>query len=301
MTCASCVRRVEKALGKVAGRARGEREPGHREGQRGLRPGGGRRGPAGAAVERPATSWARLRAARSGGRAAPAAGPLPTRRVGAGHTARRPSSGGRAAGEAPTRTSASGSARSTTCGASGWSASAAGLAMMALMYLPLDIADGRARADAADRGDRRPVLGGRAFYRAAWAAARHGGTNMNTLVAVGTSVAYGYSAFVTLWPRAGPALGLPAAPVLRDGGHHHRPDPARPLARGAREEADQRRDQGADGPPGADGARHSRRRRAGRPDRAGAGRRPGARAPRREGAGRRRGRSRAARRSTRAC
>ena len=31
---------------------------------------------------------------------------------------------------------------------------------------------------------------------------------MNTLVAVGTSVAYGYSAFVTLWPRAGRALGL---------------------------------------------------------------------------------------------
>src|SRR6185437_13439644 len=41
---------------------------------------------------------------------------------------------------------------------------------------------------------------GGTFYAAAWAAARHGSTNMNTLVAVGTSVAYGYSAFVTLWP-----------------------------------------------------------------------------------------------------
>ena len=41
---------------------------------------------------------------------------------------------------------------------------------------------------------------GRIFYQAAWAAAKHGGTNMNTLVAVGTSAAYGYSAFVTLWP-----------------------------------------------------------------------------------------------------
>jgi Cu+-exporting ATPase len=41
---------------------------------------------------------------------------------------------------------------------------------------------------------------GRIFYTAAWAAAKHGSTNMNTLVAVGTSVAYGYSAFVTLWP-----------------------------------------------------------------------------------------------------
>jgi Cu+-exporting ATPase len=40
------------------------------------------------------------------------------------------------------------------------------------------------------------------FYRAAWAAGRHGGTDMNTLVAVGTSAAYGYSAFVTLLPEA---------------------------------------------------------------------------------------------------
>jgi Cu+-exporting ATPase len=44
------------------------------------------------------------------------------------------------------------------------------------------------------------VWAGGTFYRATWAAAKHGGTNMNTLVAVGTSVAYGYSAFVTLWP-----------------------------------------------------------------------------------------------------
>ncbi|MER3439210.1 MAG: ATPase P, partial [Chloroflexota bacterium] len=42
---------------------------------------------------------------------------------------------------------------------------------------------------------------GRIFYEAAWAAARHGSTNMNTLVAVGTSAAYGYSAFITLWPE----------------------------------------------------------------------------------------------------
>jgi Cu+-exporting ATPase len=75
-----------------------------------------------------------------------------------------------------------------------------GAAMMALMYLPLPIG----------MPDLAPLLliaatvvqfwAGRVFYRAAWAAARHGGTNMSTLVAVGTSVAYGYSAFVTLWP-----------------------------------------------------------------------------------------------------
>ncbi len=40
------------------------------------------------------------------------------------------------------------------------------------------------------------------FYRAAWAAARHGGTDMNTLVAVGTSAAWGYSAVAVLWPGA---------------------------------------------------------------------------------------------------
>jgi Cu+-exporting ATPase len=50
---------------------------------------------------------------------------------------------------------------------------------------------------------------GRDIYRAAWAAARHGSTNMNTLVALGTGVAYGYSAFVTLWPAAAERWGLP--------------------------------------------------------------------------------------------
>jgi Cu+-exporting ATPase len=50
---------------------------------------------------------------------------------------------------------------------------------------------------------------GSTFYRTAWASARHGGTNMSTLVAVGTSAAYGYSAFVTLWPDLSAAWGFP--------------------------------------------------------------------------------------------
>ncbi len=50
---------------------------------------------------------------------------------------------------------------------------------------------------------------GATFYRTAWAAAKHGGTNMSTLVAVGTSAAYGYSAFVTLWPDLSASLGFP--------------------------------------------------------------------------------------------
>jgi P-type Cu+ transporter len=47
------------------------------------------------------------------------------------------------------------------------------------------------------------------FYKAAWAAGRHGATNMNTLVAMGTGVAYGYSSFVTLWPGQAQEWGLP--------------------------------------------------------------------------------------------
>jgi P-type Cu+ transporter len=94
--------------------------------------------------------------------------------------------------------------------------------MMVLMYVPLPI-------DAMDW--LMPVLlvvatvvqfwAGGVFYRAAWAAARHGATNMSTLVALGTTVAYGYSAFVTLWPGS-PSVGPAAARLLRDLDRHHR-------------------------------------------------------------------------------
>ncbi|MDQ3491629.1 MAG: heavy metal translocating P-type ATPase [Chloroflexota bacterium] len=93
-----------------------------------------------------------------------------------------------------------------------WTVSLAiGLGMMALMYVPLGI----------EMAIVAPVLliaativqfwAGGVFYRAAWAAGRHGSVNMNTLVAVGTTVAYGYSAFVTLWPTVAQSLGLPLA------------------------------------------------------------------------------------------
>jgi Cu+-exporting ATPase len=86
----------------------------------------------------------------------------------------------------------------------------AGLGLMAVMYVPIypdtmtwlmplafviaSIVQAVAGAD---------------IYKAAWAAAKHGATNMNTLVALGTSVAYGYSAFVTLWPGLAQRWGLP--------------------------------------------------------------------------------------------
>ena len=50
---------------------------------------------------------------------------------------------------------------------------------------------------------------GRRFYEAAWRAFRHGfGTNMSTLVAVGTSVAWAYSVFVTMYPEIVMRAGL---------------------------------------------------------------------------------------------
>ena len=41
---------------------------------------------------------------------------------------------------------------------------------------------------------------GAQFYRGAWASAKHRTTDMNTLIAVGTSIAYLYSAAVTFFP-----------------------------------------------------------------------------------------------------
>ncbi|MBW8765837.1 MAG: heavy metal translocating P-type ATPase, partial [Geodermatophilales bacterium] len=87
---------------------------------------------------------------------------------------------------------------------------ATGLGLMVLMYVPLylDTMDWLMPA----------ILvvatvvqfwAGREIYRAAWIAARHRSTTMNTLVALGTGVAYLYSAFVTLWPAAAERLGLP--------------------------------------------------------------------------------------------
>ncbi len=44
---------------------------------------------------------------------------------------------------------------------------------------------------------------GRGIYLSAIRALRHGNTNMNTLVSLGTGVAFAYSAYATFWPAAG--------------------------------------------------------------------------------------------------
>lgn len=87
---------------------------------------------------------------------------------------------------------------------------ATGLGLMGLMYVPLYI-------DTMDW--LMPAIfvvatvvqfwAGRDLYASAWTAARHRTTNMTTLVALGTGVAYGYSTFVTLWPGLAESWGLP--------------------------------------------------------------------------------------------
>jgi Cu+-exporting ATPase len=52
---------------------------------------------------------------------------------------------------------------------------------------------------------------GRQFYRGAWAVARHGSSDMNTLIAVGSSAAYFYSLAVTAAPEWFAGSGVPTA------------------------------------------------------------------------------------------
>jgi Cu+-exporting ATPase len=47
------------------------------------------------------------------------------------------------------------------------------------------------------------VWAGRGIYAGAWRALRHGATNMNTLVSLGTGVAFGWSAYATVLPAPG--------------------------------------------------------------------------------------------------
>lgn len=83
-----------------------------------------------------------------------------------------------------------------------------GLAMMALMYLPLPVPMSVIAPILLIAATVVQVWAGGSFYRAAWAAATHRAADMNTLVAVGTSVAFGYSAFVTLWPQLAARWGF---------------------------------------------------------------------------------------------
>ncbi|HEY0305183.1 MAG TPA: cation transporter, partial [Longimicrobiales bacterium] len=54
------------------------------------------------------------------------------------------------------------------------------------------------------------VWAGRHFYIRAWAAAKHGGSDMNTLIALGTGAGFIYSAFATFAPSFFTARGVAA-------------------------------------------------------------------------------------------
>ncbi len=184
MTCASCVRRVEKALAKVDGVAIAEVNLATERARVQLDGPGVEMAALGAAVES----------------AGYGVGPLPD--VPADESPRATEATDAEDGERD---------RELHTLKRKWQVSlTAGLSMMVLMYVPLPI-------DAMDL--LMPALlvvatiiqfwAGGVFYGAAWAAARHGAANMNTLVALGTTVAYGYSAFVTLWPGVAERWGLP--------------------------------------------------------------------------------------------
>lgn len=52
------------------------------------------------------------------------------------------------------------------------------------------------------------------FYKTTWAALKNRAANMDTLIAIGTSVAYGYSAVITLWPQILEGTGIMPEPYF---------------------------------------------------------------------------------------
>ncbi len=55
---------------------------------------------------------------------------------------------------------------------------------------------------------------GLAFYKTTWSALKHRTANMDTLVALGTTVAFGYSAFVAIFPDIVESIGVEAVPYF---------------------------------------------------------------------------------------
>jgi len=211
MTCASCVRRIEKALGRVDGVAEANVNLATERATVVYEP----------SVATPAQLQAAIEKAGYGVRELPAPPlaqpPANTGDIGlpiAGQVrdipVAQPLAPGRPEADSTEDAHDLGRQREIDELKRKWMVSlAAGLLMMALSFIPLNV----------PMDVIAPVLlivatlvqfwAGAPIYAAAWAAARHGGTNMNTLIAVGTSVAYAYSAFVTLWPRLATQFGFP--------------------------------------------------------------------------------------------
>jgi Cu+-exporting ATPase len=84
----------------------------------------------------------------------------------------------------------------------------AGLLIMAIMFLPLPMSMEARNLVMFALATPVQFWAGWQFYKGAIMAARHLSTNMNTLIAVGTSAAYLYSAFLTFFPGAVRGAGL---------------------------------------------------------------------------------------------
>ena len=189
MTCASCVGRVEKALLKVPGVE--------------------------SASVNLATEKARVSLDPAGGASVDELGAAVAKagyKVGEVAEVRRTPTGGRAKLEAGSEADPREREREAELKAlrNKWVVSLVlGAIMMAEMYLPFGPGMEVVAPLLLIQATVVQFWAGATFYRTAWASARHGGTNMSTLVAVGTSAAYGYSAFVTLWPDLSAAWGFP--------------------------------------------------------------------------------------------
>jgi Cu+-exporting ATPase len=198
MTCASCVRRVEKTLTRVDGVVAASVNLANET--------------ATVSFDPAFTSMETLTAAvaKSGYTAAPRT--LPTRRPAemAGQPAADPTPGTAAGTDPVDELDARRDTEIAHLKRRWQVALTTGLALMGVMYLPLYI-------DTMDW--LMPLIlviatgvqlwAGADIYRQAWAAAKHRATTMDTLVALGTGVAFGYSAFVTLWPAQSQSWGLP--------------------------------------------------------------------------------------------
>jgi Cu+-exporting ATPase len=200
MTCASCVRRVERALSKVPGVAEASVNLATEKARVVYDPAEAQLDGLAAAIEKAGYHVGTVQAPAMSGEPAPSSPDEPA----AGHAA-----------EPMTATSpadqheASRRREITDLRRKSLISFAVGSVIMALMYLPLHLDMTLVAPLFLIAATVVQFWPGRIFYRAAWSAARHGTTNMNTLVAAGTSVAYGYSAFVTLWPSLAMRWGFP--------------------------------------------------------------------------------------------
>jgi Cu+-exporting ATPase len=178
MTCASCVRRVERAIGKVPGVAAVSVNLATEKATVTLASGGATREDVRRAVEN----------AGYGIKAEPAVSPVPDAVAPEDVDWRQ-------------REARNVQLKFTIT-------LAVGAIIMAAMFLPLGIEHQRLFLPLFLLATPVQFWAGWQFYKGAWQAARHGTTNMSTLVAVGTSAAYLYSVFVTFFPEVIHEAGL---------------------------------------------------------------------------------------------